>query len=409
MSRNLLSERAVRTAKPKTKEYNLNDGDGLQLRIKPTGAKIWRLRLMKAGATSIQTLGHYPSVSLLQARELADARRAPAILALVKDKPKTLDDMFDLWFTKYVVAHRRRQNDRDSISGRYRKHVSPVIGRVAPGDIRSSHYMPILDDVIAAGHPRQAKLLLAETHQMFGYGTPRGWVVGDPLAGVKAKDIGGKKRRSSRVLDAEELKSLPGLFIKGKLPRRTQLGCWLALSAMARSIEVASVSAEDVDLKKGTWRVPGEFAKNGQEHLIHLNEVSKAVFGILLADRPEGWLFPGRGKRAGTYIQPTAFTRELTDRQGREKPLKGRRNTRDLALPGGHWTMHDLRRTGSTMMGELGYDKDLIDLCLNHMEEDEVKATYQLQQRIPERKRAFTELGTTLSKILGGVDFLPRL
>ncbi len=36
-----LTNTEVDKAKPKTKEYSLSDGDGLSLRIKPNGSKLW--------------------------------------------------------------------------------------------------------------------------------------------------------------------------------------------------------------------------------------------------------------------------------------------------------------------------------------------------------------------------------
>jgi hypothetical protein len=36
-----LSSTEIKNAKPKIKEYNLADGDGLMLRVKPTGSKFW--------------------------------------------------------------------------------------------------------------------------------------------------------------------------------------------------------------------------------------------------------------------------------------------------------------------------------------------------------------------------------
>jgi hypothetical protein len=36
-----LTNTQVKQSKPKVKEYKLSDGDGLQLRIKPTGSRSW--------------------------------------------------------------------------------------------------------------------------------------------------------------------------------------------------------------------------------------------------------------------------------------------------------------------------------------------------------------------------------
>jgi len=43
-----LSDTEIKQAKPKEKEYNLADGNGLYLRIKPSGTKIWIFNYSKA-------------------------------------------------------------------------------------------------------------------------------------------------------------------------------------------------------------------------------------------------------------------------------------------------------------------------------------------------------------------------
>lgn len=42
-----LSDKEVKNAKPKEKEYSLVDGDGLLLRIKPNGSKLWLFNYYK--------------------------------------------------------------------------------------------------------------------------------------------------------------------------------------------------------------------------------------------------------------------------------------------------------------------------------------------------------------------------
>jgi hypothetical protein len=42
-----LNNTEVSKAKPKDKIYDLSDGDGLQLRVKPSGSKIWQLNYFR--------------------------------------------------------------------------------------------------------------------------------------------------------------------------------------------------------------------------------------------------------------------------------------------------------------------------------------------------------------------------
>ncbi|WZB75168.1 tyrosine-type recombinase/integrase [Achromobacter insuavis] len=70
------------------------------------------------------------------------------------------------------------------------------------------------------------------------------------------------------------------------------------------------------------------------------------------------------------------------------------------AALGGHWTQHDLRRTGATIMGELGISSDVIDLCLNHKKAKKTTRTYQRQTMLPQRRDAFDALSDHLTKLL---------
>jgi integrase len=64
-----------------------------------------------------------------------------------------------------------------------------------------------------------------------------------------------------------------------------------------------------------------------------------------------------------------------------------------LILPGGKWTPHDLRRTGATMMTALGVLPEVAERCLNHLEENKVKRTYQRYSYHNEMKEAWRLLG----------------
>ena len=66
-----LSDKEIKSAKPKEKEYILSDGDGLRLRVKPNGSKLWLLNYthpIKRKRTNL-SLGKYPDLSLANARK----------------------------------------------------------------------------------------------------------------------------------------------------------------------------------------------------------------------------------------------------------------------------------------------------------------------------------------------------
>ncbi|MGO0308563.1 integrase arm-type DNA-binding domain-containing protein [Endozoicomonas acroporae] len=76
-----LSPTEVQAAKPKDKEYNLADGKGLYLRIKPNGTKQWLFNYTRPHSKSRSNIGFgcYPVVTLSEARE--ERRKALILLA----------------------------------------------------------------------------------------------------------------------------------------------------------------------------------------------------------------------------------------------------------------------------------------------------------------------------------------
>jgi hypothetical protein len=67
-----ISQFAINNAKSKDKPYLLSDGDGLHLRVHPSGGRQWRLRFRFGGKANMLSLGPYPAVSLRQARRKRD-------------------------------------------------------------------------------------------------------------------------------------------------------------------------------------------------------------------------------------------------------------------------------------------------------------------------------------------------
>jgi hypothetical protein len=72
-----LTNTEVKQAKSKNKEYNLADGGGLALRVKPNGSKLWVFNYTRPYSKKRANLGYgaYPEVSLAKARRKRERAR----------------------------------------------------------------------------------------------------------------------------------------------------------------------------------------------------------------------------------------------------------------------------------------------------------------------------------------------
>ena len=121
----MLTVKEIEAAKPKNVRYMLNDGRGLILDVMTSGSRIWRYRSRKTGQQFIETIGPYPEITLLEAREKAaqfrvkqahgvDIRTEKKKILEGASKNKTLRAVAEEWFVtnKWDELYKTKQRER---------------------------------------------------------------------------------------------------------------------------------------------------------------------------------------------------------------------------------------------------------------------------------------------------------
>ena len=367
-----------------------------------------------------------------QADELAQLRRL------------TLRQVFERWASTELAPHVGgdgmrigRKDGGQYVREQFERRVFPGLGNVAVADVRKADVLAILDAVKAEGKLRTANVLLADLKQMFRFAAEREVIEHSPIELIHKKKIGGKDTKRDRVLSGEELAALVKQLPTANLGRRTVLGLWLILATGCRIGELmgaawadakpsqralqAVVDAQNLAQKSGavqlgfvdpvarTWYLPT--TKNQRDHTIHLSDFALRQF-VELAELREGdrvtgaplpWAFPNSRGTGPVCIK--SFGKQLADRQ---RGASGRLTNRtmavaSLAMDGGRWTAHDLRRTASTLMSQLGISNDVINECQNHIKQG-MSGVYIQDRREVEQMRAFEALGAKLAAIVSGMS-----
>lgn len=71
-----LNDRQIKNTKLADKVCKLVDGGGLYLQVTPVGGKLWRLKYSISDKEKLLSIGKYPEISLMEAREaIENARR----------------------------------------------------------------------------------------------------------------------------------------------------------------------------------------------------------------------------------------------------------------------------------------------------------------------------------------------
>jgi integrase len=191
-----------------------------------------------------------------------------------------------------------------------------------------------------------------------------------------------KVGRRKRVLSSDELSKLLPLLRSSDRPYAAALQ--FLLLTLARREEASAAVWRDIDLKAAVWTIPR--TKNDQPRAVPL---SRQALDLLQRRKPE-----------------SARPSDPVFANGAGKPLLNwDRETKALMKASGTagWTRHDLRRTGATMLGDMGELPDIIEAALNHVAiRSQLVATYNRSRYRPQVAAALQRLADALDGVATG-------
>lgn len=278
-------------------------------------------------------------------------------------------------FTHWQNLELKKRSDGGSEALRaFERDVFPLIGDLAVTDVKKVHIQRVVDTMMERDVVRMTKRVLSDLRQMFVFALERDYVEADPTALIKKAKIGPDGERDRVLSEAELIDFFKKLPLSGLSPT-SRAALMIQLSTVARIGEILSARWEHVDFDRRLWVLPN--TKNDKSHQIFLNDFALLQFEHLRdLTQSTPWVFPN-AKLNGAVCSKTV-TKQVADRQRDGDPMSNRTKHVDaLRLLGGHWRPHDLRRTGASMMAELGALPVVIERCLNHTEENKMQRIYQ--------------------------------
>lgn len=384
-----LTDAKVRAAKPGKKPYKMSDGEGLYLFVTSAGGKSWRFKYRMAGKEKLLVIGAYPTVSLADARsrrkaakEQIDQGDDPAI---EKQKAK-IDARTAGELTFKVVALEWHANERGKWDEKYaaliltrlEDHLFPSIGHLPVASIEPAQVLAGLKKIEAKGILETTRRVKQYCSNIFCYGIASGYCQNDPTAPVKrALKPPGRtqhRKRLPRNKMGEFLIRLAKYDSEYDGDLITRFAIHFTVLTATRTQEIIPADwreFENLDTPgKALWRIPAERMKMNEEHLVPLSRQAVDVLTQLpSANEQTGKLFPGRTKKTGLISNNTMLF--------------------GLYRLGYHSraTMHGFRAVFSTEANEHDFEDDWIERQLAHDERDEVRATYNAAQYLPQRRR----------------------
>ncbi|MEX5589979.1 integrase domain-containing protein [Pseudomonas urmiensis] len=376
-----LSDRQLKTVKPKDKDYVLTDGDGLQLRVRVNRAMQWNFNYRHPVTKNRinMALGSYPEVSLAQARQKAveareilaqgidpKAQRNDVAQAKLAETEHTFEKVATAWF----------ELKKDSVTTAYAEdiwrsltlHVFPSMKSTPISDISAQMVIKILRPIEAKGSLETVKRVSQRLNEIMTYGVNSGMIFANPLSGIRAV-FKKPKKENMAALPPEELPELMLEIANASIKRTTRCLIEWQLHTMTRPAEAATTRWADIDFERRVWTIPAERMKKRRPHSIPLSDHAIALLESLRTHSGlREYVFPAdRDPRTHANSQTANMALK---RMGFQDRL----------------VSHGMRSMASTILNEHGWDPELIEVALAHVDKDEVRSAYNRADYIERRR-----------------------
>lgn len=416
-----LTDTKLKNFKAQDKAYKVADRDGMYVVVSPKGTITFRYDYRLAGRRETLTLGQYDEFQASQQKRnpeavtygdplsLADARD---LLARAKNAVKrgesparekadgkrssqesgTFQTFAEIWLrdaglADSTIAMRKSILDRD---------VLPAFGKRKLEEITSSQVMALCEKIKGRGAPATAVHAREIILQVYRHAEARGLKIENPAEGVKASAIASFKPRE-RALGPKEIRTFfTVLDTVGTLPT-LKLAVKLVLLSLCRKGELLQAKWPEVDFESATWIVPADRMKARRPHMVYLSrQALDLLVGLKTCAGSSPYILPGRYETDkpmsdATLNRVISATVEKAQKEGYDLP---------------HFCVHDLRRTGSTLLHEAGFNTDWIEKCLAH-EQKGVRAVYNKAEYADQRREMLQSWADMVDAWIAGAKVVP--
>ena len=381
-----LTDTHIRSLKPEAKPRKYFDGGGLFLYVPINGSKLWRMAYRYEGKSKLLSFGDYHTVSLKDARaKREEARRLLAKGIDPSEQKKNAREARiiaerDSFENIAMEWHKTRlaglsAKHQGTVLYRLNTYIFPAIGKRHIARLEAQDILAIVKPIDEKGNNETSRRVLQIISQVFRYAVVLGKARHNITADLHGVLCPRKVTHRAAVLEKEKVGQLLTAIYDyaGYFP----LVCALKLAPLVfvRPTELRCATWQEFDLEAGEWRIPAERMKMRRTHIVPLSSQAVAILRELKK-------FSGNGK----YLFPSIRTdsRPISD----ATMLNALRR---MGYQKHEMSVHGFRSIASTLLNELGYNRDWIERQLAHGDSNEVRAAYNYAEYLPERRRMMQE------------------
>lgn len=365
----------------KDKEQLLTDGNGLTLRLRPNGSKIFYFHYshpLTKKRTKLQ-IGKFPHCSLKQARKVAfeykellerdidpKSHLAKQKEEVLKEDSNQLINVAKEWLE--VKKHSVTSDYAHDIWRSLELHIFPSIGNMPISQITAPNVISVLRVIEAKGNLETVKRLCQRLNEVMDYAVNTGKTLSNPISKVHVA-FKKPKAQNMKSIPPSELPDLLQTISRTSINKITRCLIEFQLHTMTRPSEASNALWDEVDLNEKIWTIPANRMKRRREHIIPLSDY---CIELLRFTRSIG--------KNSLYVFPSP-TNNL-------KPLNSQTVNAALKRMGyrGKLVSHGFRSIASTALNEEGFDFNLIEAALAHVDANQTRAAYNRAIYIERRR-----------------------
>ena len=373
----MLTDTKIRNLKRKGKLYRIADSEGLALEINPNGSKLWRHRYRFNNKATMMSLGPYPLVTLLSARQARNKNKQLLLQGInpkqIKEaakisNKKTFEEMFLKWINKnkdqwslgYVEDTIQRANN----------YLMPKLGNLPIDDIKSSEIRNLLLKIQETGKLDMLKKVKSILNGVFKFSVGMDAIKINPVRDLPSEIFKKKpEKHYASITDPNEIPWLLDKLEEHKGGYEVRAALVIAPHVFLRPSELTGMLWSEVDFDAKLIRINKDRMKVKKTHLVPLSiQVLKALKNLRNVNTDSDYVFPSP-RNINKPITSSALRLAL----------------RSVGVGKDKMTPHGFRSMASTRLNELGYNADLIEIQLSHSQANKVRAAYNHAEYLEER------------------------
>lgn len=350
----------IKALKPKNTQYEVSDGNGLFLRVNPSGKMVWRINKSVNGERVVKQIGDYPTISLQKARDILRE-----LTAMTPERNNTFNGIYQDW----LDLKRQSIKNWSDIDERMRKYILPKVGDLPFSLITPPQIIKILkDELESRGKLETIKRICGNIKELETFAVNSGRVESMKFQGLHKVFAHPNTKLVNRPSVPPQM--LPEILPKLRLAAIKAPTTWDAILigfySLLRPAEYCAM--EWSWIKDDVIELPSGIMKMKREHVVPISKQLQTVLE--------------RRIHVGEYVLTSPDKLQQHIRIESQALFFRRHGLTGILVP------HGIRAIGRTWMHENGIDNDVAELCLAHRIGSRTMQAYDRTDLLDERREA---------------------